>query len=80
MKKSNGTPKNTNDNTAILVVQNIKWRSLKMGIQSENYDKPVQTNVEAWILLVLHSCVQSKKTPVGGCHNGLFGVYGASAQ
>jgi len=24
MKKSNGAPKNTNDNTAILVVQNIK--------------------------------------------------------
>ena len=42
---------------------------LLIGIQSENYDKPVQTNVE-----VLHSCVQSKKTPVGGCHNGLFGV------
>lgn len=51
------------------------WRdSNPRHLASENYDKPVQTNVEAWILLVLHSCVQSKKTPVGGCHNGLFGV------
>ncbi len=39
---------------------------------SENYDKVSLSDVETLILLVLHSCAQNKKKPVGGCHNRLL--------
>ena len=50
-------------------------------LESENYDKASLSDVEALILLVLHSCYKNKKKPVGGCHNRLFLVfYSAAAQ